>query len=200
MTETAPTYSVAEQLTIPLALRRAGVTLFHEPHYVLPPLVRCRSVVTIHDCIHLMFPQYLPSKLAHLYAKGSMWSAARKANRILTVSEASKRDILRFFDIAPEKVDVIYNAIDERFLAPPDAERMDLIRQRYQLDHPFLLYVGNIKPHKNLERLIDAFGRVRAQGLDDLRLVIIGDEISKYPPLRQAVHRHRLDKYVRFLG
>ncbi len=72
--------------------------------------------------------------------------------------------------------------------------------QRYQLDHPFLLYVGNIKPHKNLERLIDAFGRARAAGLADFRLMIIGDEISKYPPLRQAVHRHRLDKYVRFLG
>ena len=90
-----------------------------------------------------------------------MWSAVRKSDRILTVSEASKRDILRFFDIPAEKVAVIYNAIDERFLAPPDLERMDVIRQRYQLDHPFLLYVGNIKPHKNLERLIDAFGRAR---------------------------------------
>ncbi|HJU74192.1 MAG TPA: glycosyltransferase family 1 protein, partial [Gemmatimonadaceae bacterium] len=130
----------------------------------------------------------------------SMWSAVRKSDRILTVSEASKRDILRFFDIRADKVVVIYNAIDERFLAPADEERMDLIRQRYQLDHPFLLYVGNIKPHKNLERLIDAFGRARAGGLSDLRLVIIGDEISKYPALRQAVHRHRLDKYVRFLG
>jgi glycosyltransferase involved in cell wall biosynthesis len=198
--ETARPYSIAEQIAIPVSLVRERAHLLHEPHYVLPPATRCRSVVTIHDCIHLMFPQYLPGTLAHLYARMSMWSAVRKSDQILTVSNASKRDILRFFDIAPEKVDVIYNAIDERFLAPPDAERMDLIRQRYQLDHPFLLYVGNIKPHKNLERLIDAFGRVRAQGLDDLRLVIIGDEISKYPPLRQAVHRHRLDKYVRFLG
>jgi glycosyltransferase involved in cell wall biosynthesis len=97
-------------------------------------------------------------------------------------------------------VTVIYNAIDERFLAPPDLERMDMIRQRYQLDHPFLLYVGNIKPHKNLERLIEAFAHARAGGLDDLRLVIVGDEISKYPALRQTVHRHRLDKHVRFLG
>jgi glycosyltransferase involved in cell wall biosynthesis len=64
-----------------------------------------------------------------------------------------------------------------------------------------VLYVGNIKPHKNVERLIDAFGRARAAGgLDDLKLVVIGDEISKYPPLRQAVHRHRLDKHVRFFG
>jgi glycosyltransferase involved in cell wall biosynthesis len=199
--EPAPTYSVSEQFKIPLSLARERVQLVHEPHYVLPPLVRCRSVVTIHDCIHLMFPQYLPSKLAHIYAKGSMWSAARKANRILTVSEASKRDILRFFDVPPDKVVVIHNAIDERFLAPPDFERMDLIRQRYQLDHPFVLYVGNIKPHKNIERLIDAFGRARSSGCPaDVKLVIIGDEISKYPGLRQSVHKHKLDKHVRFLG
>jgi glycosyltransferase involved in cell wall biosynthesis len=198
--ETAQPYSVGEQVWIPLTLVRERAHLLHEPHYVLPPATRCRTVVTIHDCIHLMFPQYLPNRLAHVYARASMWSATHKADRVLTVSEASKRDILRFFSIDPSKVEVIYNAIDARFLAPVDEVRMDQVRQRYQLDHPFLLYVGNIKPHKNIERLIDAFGRVRTQGLEELRLIIIGDEISKYPPLRQAVHRHRLDKYVRFLG
>jgi glycosyltransferase involved in cell wall biosynthesis len=198
--EPAPTYSLAEQIRIPLALARERVDLVHEPHYVLPPAIRCRSVVTIHDCIHLMFPQYLPGKLAYVYAKSSMWTATRKADRILTVSEASKRDILRFFDVAPDRVSVIHNAIDERFLGPADTKRMELVKQRYQLDHPFILYVGNIKPHKNIERLIDAFGRMRESGPPQLKLIIIGDEISKYPALRQAVHRHRLDKHVRFLG
>ena len=198
--EPAPTYSIAEQYRIPLSLARERVDLVHEPHYVLPPLVRCRSVVTIHDCIHLMFPQYLPSKLAYAYAKGSMWCASHQADRILTVSEASKRDILRFFTVSPDKVSVIYNAIDERFLTPANAERMELVRQRYQLDHPFVLYVGNIKPHKNIERLIDAFGRARSQCPDGLKLIIIGDELSKYPGLRQSVHKHKLDKHVRFLG
>jgi glycosyltransferase involved in cell wall biosynthesis len=198
--ETARPYSVAEQLTIPLALARERAHLLHEPHYVLPVATRCRSVVTIHDCIHLVLPQYLPGRMAYVYARGAMWNAVRKSDRILTVSEASKRDILRFFDVDEAKIEVIYNAIDERFLEPPDEERMDLVRQRYQLDHPFLLYAGNIKPHKNLVRLVEAFSRVRAAGLDDLRLVIVGDEISKYPPLRHAVHRHRVDKHVRYLG
>jgi glycosyltransferase involved in cell wall biosynthesis len=74
------------------------------------------------------------------------------------------------------------------------------VRQRYQLDHPFVLYVGNIKPHKNIERLIDAFARARAQCPDGLKLMIIGDDISKYPALRHLVHKHKLDKHVRFLG
>jgi glycosyltransferase involved in cell wall biosynthesis len=197
---TAGPYSVAEQFQIPSLLSREGANLVHEPHYVLPVATPCRSVVTIHDCIHLMFPQYLPGRLAYFYAKSAMWTATRKATRILTVSEASKRDILRFFAIPPEKVSVIYNAIDARFLGPADDTRMDLVRQRYQLDDPFVLYVGNIKRHKNIERLIDAFGRIRAKGPDGLRLIIIGDEISKYPAMRQAVHKHRLDKHVRFLG
>lgn len=198
--EGARPYSVAEQVRLPLVLARERVDLLHEPHYVLPPAIRCRTVVTIHDCIHLMFPQYLPSRLAVVYSRASMWAAARKADRILTVSEASKRDILRFFDVPPEKVSVIHNAIDERFLAPPDVPRMEQVRQRYQLDGPFVLYVGNIKPHKNLDRLIAAFARARQAGPDGLKLVIIGDDVSRYPVLRQTVHRNKLDKHVRFLG
>jgi glycosyltransferase involved in cell wall biosynthesis len=198
--ETSANYSVIEQIRIPLALKREGVTLFHAPHYVLPPLVPCRSVVTIHDCIHLMFPQYLPSRLALGYARASIFAAARRATRVLTVSESSKRDILRFVDIKPEKIDVIYNAYDHRFSVEPREEDVGRVRERYQLHDEFVLYAGNVKPHKNLERLIEAFHLVRRRGLDHLKLVLIGDQISRYAALRRAVHRHQLHQYVRFLG
>jgi glycosyltransferase involved in cell wall biosynthesis len=193
-------YSVAEHVVIPALLRRERADLFHTPHYVLPPLVGCPSVVTIHDCIHLLFPQYLPSRLAYAYARGVMWSAAHRAARILTVSEASKRDIRRFFEVPEQKIEVIYNAIDERFGVAPHEEEVARIRERYQLDEAFMLYVGNIKPHKNLERLIDALHQLRGEGFDHLRLLIIGDEISKYATLRRAVHHFKLHKHVRFLG
>jgi glycosyltransferase involved in cell wall biosynthesis len=198
--ERSANYSLEEQVKIPLVLRREKVTLFHAPHYVLPPLVRCRSVVTIHDCIHLMFPQYLPGRLAFRYARASIGLAARRAARVLTVSESSKRDILRFVDTEAEKIDVIYNAYDERFGVEPNEEDVVRVRERYQLHDEFVLYAGNVKPHKNLERLIEAFDIVRRRNLDHLKLVLIGDEISKYAALRRAVHRHQLHKYVRFLG
>ena len=198
--ETVAHYSVSEQVRIPLALRREGVTLFHAPHYVLPPLVTCPSVVTIHDCIHLMFPQYLPNRLAHTYARISIALAARRADRIITVSESSKRDIMRFVDVPARKIDVIYNAYDERFGIEPGEEDVVRVRERYQLHDQFVLYAGNVKPHKNLERLIEAFDLVRRRGLDHLKLVLIGDEISRYAALRRAVHQHQLHKYVRFLG
>ncbi|MQA29802.1 MAG: glycosyltransferase [Luteitalea sp.] len=198
--ELAGNYSVAEQVRIPLAVRREGVALFHAPHYVLPPLVPCRSVVTIHDCIHLMFPQYLPGRFALAYARTAMSLASRRATRILTVSESSKRDIVRFFGTEPQKIDVIPNAFDDYFGVEPREEDMIRVRERYQLHDEFVLYAGNVKPHKNLERLIEAFHLVRKRGLDHLKLVLIGDKISKYAALRRAVHRHQLHKYVRFLG
>ena len=198
--ESAANYSVAEQIGIPLALWREGVTLFHAPHYVLPPLVRCRSVVTIHDCIHLMFPGYLSNRLALTYARTSIALASRRATRVLTVSESSKRDILRFVDVPAEKIDVIYNAYDERFGLEPLEQDVIRVRERYQLHDEFVLYAGNVKPHKNLERLIEAFDLVRQRGFDHLKLVLIGDEISKYAALRRAVHSHQLHQYVRFLG
>ena len=197
--EPSPNYSLREQIHVPWLLRRERPDVYHAPHYVLPPAVRCRSVVTIHDCIHLMFPQYLPSRAAYAYARASMWAAARRSDRILTVSEASKRDILHFFNVKPEKIVVVYNAIDEHFSATPSEEQVARIRERYQLDHKFVLYVGNIKPHKNLVRLIEAFSQLRRTH-DDLKLLIIGDEISKLPALRRAVHRNKLHKFVRFLG
>jgi glycosyltransferase involved in cell wall biosynthesis len=203
--EPSPNYSVREQIHVPWVLHRERPDVFHAPHYVLPAAVRCRSVVTIHDCIHLLFPQYvsrrvLSRRAARLYARTAMWLAARRSDRILTGSEASKRDILRLFNVPADKIEVVYHAIDEHFAVTPGDDRVAQVRERYQLHHTFALYVGSIRPHKNLLRLIEAFHRLRQSGLDDLQLLIIGDEISKLPALRRAVHRHKLHKHVRFLG
>ena len=195
----AGNYSVREQFAIPYDVWRAKVDLFHAPHYVLPPLVPSKSVVTIHDCIHLRFPQYLPNRVAHYYARYFMASAARKASRVLTVSEASKRDIMHFLHTPSEKIDVVYNGFDERLSAPTPEEEAR-VRDRFQLDAPFVLYAGNIKPHKNVDRLIEAFAKLRTRGLGHVNLLIIGDEISKYSSLRRLVHRHQIRQQVRFLG
>src|SRR5258705_8975880 len=198
--EPSPNYSLREQFHVPWLLMREKPDIFHAPHYVLPVAVRGRSVVTIHDCIHLMFPQYLPNRAAYAYARASMWISSKRSDRILTVSEASKRDILHFFNVPPDKISVVYNAIDERLWVEPDPEDVARVRERFQLDHGFVLYAGTIKPHKNLVRLIEAFAELRKGEFEELKLLIIGDEISKLPALRRAVHSHKLHKHVRFLG
>lgn len=195
-------YGVREHLSIPWKLRRLGVDLVHCPHYVVPLLCRTRAVVTIHDCIHLLFPQYLPNRMALRYARFMMGSAVERCAIVLTVSEASRRDILRFYPATdPDKVLVVPNAIDEYLLHAPHPDEIERVRERYQIRGRVVLYAGNIKPHKNLDRLIEAFGKLRASpGFEDLRLLIIGEEVNRYPSLRRTVEGAGVRQDVRFFG
>ncbi|HZM53143.1 MAG TPA: glycosyltransferase family 1 protein, partial [Vicinamibacteria bacterium] len=200
--DTSRGYRLQEHVSIPFKLRRLGVDLLHSPHYVLPLLCRRRAVVTIHDCIHLLFPEYLPNGMALTYAHRMMGHAIAHSSLVFTVSEASRRDILRFYPSAdPERVQVVPNAIDAAILEHPGDEEMGRVKERYQIRGRFVLYAGNIKPHKNLERLIDAFGRLKQRpGYDDLKLLIIGDEINKYGSLRRRVEGAGVRHEVRFFG
>jgi glycosyltransferase involved in cell wall biosynthesis len=195
-------YSVREHLSIPAKVRRLGADLLHSPHYVLPLLVRRPSVVTIHDCIHLLFPEYLPNRMAIHYARAMMGQAVQRSALVFTVSEASRRDILRFYPKTdPDRLIVVPNAIDPAILESPGEEEMERVRERYQIRGRFLLFVGNIKPHKNLGRLVAAFGLLKQRpGHDDLKLLILGDEVNTYGALRRAVESAGVRQDVRFFG
>jgi glycosyltransferase involved in cell wall biosynthesis len=200
--ETSKGYSVSEHFSIPRQMERLGVDLLHSPHYVLPLLCRKPAVVTIHDCIHLLFPQYLPNRMALAYAKFMLGRAVHKSALIFTVSEASRHDILRFYpDADPERLYVVPNAIDEALLEEPDEEEMERVKERYQIRGRFVFYAGNIKPHKNVDRLIAAFGQLKQMpGHDDVKLLIIGDEISRHGSLRRSMEAAGVRQDVRFFG
>jgi len=195
-------YGLREHVSIPLKLRRLGADLLHSPHYVRPLFCSIPSVVTVHDCIHLLFPEYLPSPMAWRYAHFMIGRAVRKSALVFTVSEASRRDILRFYPWAdPDKVQVVPNAIDVDLLEDPGAEESERVRERYQIRGRFVLFVGNVKPHKNLERLIASFARLRQEaGHEDLKLLIIGEDVSRYGSLRRTVEAAGVRQDVRFFG
>ena len=197
----SPNYSVSEHVSIPAKLRQLGVDLYHAPHYVLPFFMPCPSVVTIHDVIHLLFPQYLPSRIAVHYARFMIRRALEKAAIVLTVSDSSKRDLLTFFDVNPEKIRVIPNGIPVSITEHLPDEELEKLKERFLISGRTILFVGNIKPHKNLERLIAAFAKVRENPeYADLHLFVVGNEISRYPSLRRAVERHQVRGAVRFFG
>ncbi len=198
--ESSGLYSIREQLSIPLKVARVAPDLFHTPHYVLPPLTPCRSIATIHDCTHLMFPQYRRRRLAYAYARTMLWAAAHRSRRILTGSETAKRDILRFFDVPASKITVIHHAVDDLFFQEPGEAELARVRERYGLHDRFVMYSGNVTPHKNLERLLEAFVLLRRDGRDGLKLLVTGGRPSRYSSLRGAVRRHGLHGHVRFLG
>jgi glycosyltransferase involved in cell wall biosynthesis len=140
--------------------------------------------------------------MAYRYARFVMGSAVRRSALVYTVSQASRADILRFYPwVAPDKVQVVPNAIDTELLEDPGPEERERVRERYQIRGRFVLFAGNVKPHKNLERLIRAFARVKLQpGRNDLRLVLIGDDVSRYGSLRRTVEEAGVRPDVRFFG
>jgi glycosyltransferase involved in cell wall biosynthesis len=130
-----------------------------------------------------------------------------RANSVIAVSAATRRDVENVLGVPSERVRQVYSAPDPRFFVRgTDEGRIQAeLLERYQIHHPFLLYAGRIRPHKNIPRLIEAFAVVRAGLKDDprfcdLRLIIIGDVISQHPEVRRTVVQTRTEQFVRFLG
>lgn len=171
--DTSGKYSLRELIVLPLKMQQQRLDLFHAPHYTLPPVRPCPAVVTIHDVIHLKFPHDLPHPAAFYYARSLMWLAAHSAAKVLTVSECSKRDIMRYLHVPAEKIEVIYNGIDLPVI-PSLPEARTGLRQRFGIMRPYLLYLGNCMPHKNLDTLIRAYGQVKRQQSIPHCLVLAG--------------------------
>lgn len=160
--ERAPGYSLAEQLGLSRRLAALRPALYHAPHYVLPARLGMRVVVTIHDLIHLLFPEFLPHRLAHWYARAMLRRAARRADRILTGTRAAADDLVRHLGAERGKIRVVPHGVDERFrLSLPD-EALRAALARHGLAPGFLLCVGNPKRHKNLATALAALARAGA--------------------------------------
>jgi glycosyltransferase involved in cell wall biosynthesis len=188
-------------------LRRLRCDLVHIPHlFWLPRTLPCPYVMTVHDVLEHMYR-------AHDRSQSRRWlhflltrRVLRGAARIFAVSRFTKSEIEKLFGIGGKRIEVVYNAIDERFLRGHASESdRQFLAARYLVNYPFLLYAGRISPHKNLVRIIEAFSALKAElqkegKFPDLKLIIIGDELSKHPDLRRTVIRGGVQNDVRFMG
>ncbi len=188
-------------------VRRLRCDVVHIPHlFWIPRGLPCPYVLTVHDLLDHMYGARDRSSLRQNLHLQLTRRALRKAARLLAVSQFTKSEISRAFDVPDDRIEVVYNAIDERFLHghASEADRQ-LIAERYQVNYPFLLYAGAIRPHKNVVRIIEAFSALKTelekeQQLPDLKLIIIGDDLSGHPGLRRTVVRSGVQNDVRFLG
>jgi glycosyltransferase involved in cell wall biosynthesis len=202
-------------LAFPSFLRRFDADVYHIPVNRVPLLMCSPYVVTIHDMSSLLFPETPTYKVK--YRRFRFRRGLMRASKVIAVSAATCRDVQNILGVPPDRVRVVYNAPDPAFFAHrpvadaraagPEREALERQRilERYQIHYPFLLYAGNIRPQKNVPRLVEAFAVVRDElsshpVFKDLRLIIIGDEISRYPSVRRAVIQSRVEHAVRFLG
>jgi glycosyltransferase involved in cell wall biosynthesis len=166
-------YSISEQFELPALLRNHHVDLLHAPHFVVPLWKVCPTIVTIHDAIHLRYPQDIAPRLGRIYARGMIPLAAKVADRVITVSEFSKMDLVRYLGTAPDKITVIYPFLDQRLNRVHDRASIDAVRVRYGIRRDYILYAGIFKERKNHVGLVRAFSELVRKGFD-LDLAISG--------------------------
>jgi glycosyltransferase involved in cell wall biosynthesis len=205
-----------DQAAYPWFLRRFPADVYHVPLNRVPLLMPKPYVVTIHDMSELLYQGrasgWRNNLRLFLFRRGLL-----RADRIIAVSKATRRDVENLLSIPASRIRQIYNAPDPRFehhqpaadarAAGPETRSFERRRilERYGINHPFLLYTGMIRPQKNIPRLIEAFASVKNELAGhtihgDLKLIIIGDEISRFPGVRRAVIQYRVENAVRFLG
>jgi glycosyltransferase involved in cell wall biosynthesis len=190
-------YSVKAQLKYPLVVPECDILWC--PHFNAPllPVKAKKIVVTIHDVYHLSKSNKLPL-LQKMYARLLYKNAAGKAAAVFTVSQFSKQELIQYTGAPANKITVVYCGVDTRFFNPGIAQETAL-----SLPENYILYVGNVKPHKNLITLLKAYNELE-QGLrDSYKLVIIGKEtgfINEDTSLAQFIGDNNLTDRILFTG
>lgn len=157
-----PIYSLREQVSLPLSIP-AGTDLLWSPHYNIPLAWRGRLAVTVHDLAHLAVPEFVAGVHRRAYARFMFRAVARRADAIITVSDFTATEFDRLVGFQGVKPEVVHSGVDRAwFEIPPSASPHT---------RPYLLYVGNVKPHKNLGRLLEAFRQLASRTHCDLLIL-----------------------------
>lgn len=186
--------SPREQAEIPWLARRLRLDLLHSPYYVKPYALPVPSVTTVYDITPALYPQYLPSSRARVAYELSARLAVETSAALLTLSAAARRDMIARFDARPDRIHVTLPAVDGRFRPCSEAD-IAATRQRLGLPDSYILYLGINKPHKNLVRLVEAFGSI-ARALPDVSIVLAGRRDPRYPEAMHQAMAMRLARRV----
>lgn len=194
---------VMHNIAFPNFLRTLRANLYHIPLNSVAWWMPQPYVLTIHDMSTLLFPAHRSFRNRmheQRYRRGAL-----RAARVITVSNSTRRDVETVLHVPADRIRTIYSAPDPAFTADGNGGDDNRTLERYSIHRPFILYAGTIRPQKNIPRLIEAFAVLRGElenhpEIRELRLVIIGDELSKNPSVRRAVVSSRVENFVRFLG
>lgn len=192
-----PWYTVEEQIFMPRIISKHKIDLMHFPHFNVPIFYFGDFVVTIHDLILLKFSTKKATtlgpilyKIKYLGYKRVITRAIKKAKKVITVSNFTKNEIATYFNLNPEKISVTYEACDGI-----EYGQLSLPESRFLLNHkivkPYILYVGNAYPHKNLEKLLEVFKKLKNNSKFNFQLVLVG---------RPDYFYQRLEKQAQELG
>ncbi len=194
-----PWYGWREQIFLPKIIKKLKVDLVHFPHWNVPLFYNDNFVVTIHDLLLLHFPTRHASTLGPLlyWLKNKIFRltlnhAIKKAQKIITISNFTKQDIIQTLKINPEKIATIY-------LSPPEKNAAEIpfsVYKKYDINKPYWLYVGVAYPHKNLCRLVDAWEIFCKQYGHNYDLVLTGKKNYFYHQLEKYIHQKNIKNII----
>lgn len=192
----SPIYSILEQWEIPREARTFD--LLHVPHFNIPFFYKKKLIVTIHDLIYLYPHSHTLPLLGRSYVRALFKRIVKKADGVLTVSEFTKRELLRLFPKLPDRrIFVTPEAAAVHFRKIEDLQILSSVRKKFKLEKPFILFVGSFKPHKNLPNLMQAVSLLREKRRLDHELVMVGRPDKKNEGILRLATRH---SFARILG
>ena len=180
------------------SIRKYKIDIFHGLSNELPFGIRyagCKSVVTIHDLIFLRYP-HTYSMLQRVILRIKTLYACKKADKIVAISNCTKMDILNYYHVPEQKIEVIYQSINPIFFAPIKTDRKGSILEKYEIRNPFILCVGTIEERKNQKVLINAVPMLN----DKVQVIIVGKRTSYQCYLQQIISEKKLSGKVLILN
>jgi glycosyltransferase involved in cell wall biosynthesis len=198
--ESHPWGDLWEHLRLPGVLKSQGVQVMHGPATLIPLRQDgFACVATIHDLVAFLYPETIPKKYA-LYMTWLLKRVVKRAQRIISVSQCTKDDLVRVLGVPPERIAVIHEAAQPGFHPIGDQEALERVRRRHGITKPFFYHVGNVEPRKNLPRLLKAFLSLRGRLKGQAQMVISGQEGWLTRRLHGEIGRLDLGQDVIFTG
>jgi glycosyltransferase involved in cell wall biosynthesis len=194
----AAMYSLKEQFEVARAAR--GSKVLHVPHYNAPLFYRGALLVTILDLTHILDDNYKRTVKSKIYARPMFQMVSKKAQHIFTLSEYSKRAIVEHLRVPEEKVTVVYCGVGAHLFPEPLDRARETVQREFGITRPYILFVGNLKPHKNIPGLLRAHALMLEKESYDCDLLIIGEDVASGPSLRDLACRLVITSSVKFVG
>lgn len=193
-----PAHNRFEQWLLPAELWPLRLDLLHSPDFIPPLRFRGPSVITVHDLAFLIYPEILTRESARYY--GQIDAAVERANRIIAVSESTKKDLMTLLGVPEAKITVVYEAAESVYRPIPREEAERKVKELFGLELPFVLFVSTLEPRKNVPTLLRAFRIVKDRYHNGLKLVLVGKKGWLCSQIFDLVDALKLRDDVVFLG
>ncbi len=187
-------------ILMPILLKKYNLDIVHETAQIGPFFLpaKFKKIITIHDLVPLIYPK-TNNIITWIHHKIGLWLVLKRADSVIAVSNSTKKDILKFFNIPQNKITVIYEGHFNYYTPVKNKKQLDEIKRKYKLYFKFILFVGTLEPRKNISRVIKSFIKIKKE-FPELRLVIVGKKGWKYNEIFRLINQLNIGNSVIFTG